>query len=73
MIDKHRPTKLGVNGLLRGTILCWFHIMQCFGENLKNWNINKLLRYEYLILIEILYYINILFNKYYFILDILLY
>lgn len=46
MIDKHRPTKLGVNGLLNGTILCWFHIMQYFGENLKNWNIDKSLRYE---------------------------
>ncbi len=46
MIDKHRPTKLGVNDLLNGTILCWFHIMQNFGENLKNWNIDKSLRYE---------------------------
>jgi hypothetical protein len=46
MIDKHKPTKLGVNGLLRGTILCWFHIMQCIGENLKNWNIEQSLRYE---------------------------
>ncbi len=45
MIDKHRPTKLGVDGLLSGTILCWFHIMQNFGENLKNWNINQSLRY----------------------------
>ncbi|CAB4484066.1 unnamed protein product [Rhizophagus irregularis] len=45
MIDKHRPTKLGVDGLLSGTILCWFHIMQTFGENLKNWNINQSLRY----------------------------
>ncbi|PKK66245.1 hypothetical protein RhiirC2_853023 [Rhizophagus irregularis] len=45
MIDKHRPTKLGVDGLLSGTILCWFHIMQSFGENLKNWNINQSLRY----------------------------
>jgi len=55
MIDKHRLTKLGVNSLLHGTIFCWFHIMQYFGKNLKNWNINKLLRYEYLILIKILY------------------
>jgi len=46
MIDKHRPTKLGINGLLNGTILCWFHIMQTFGENLKNWNIDKSLRYR---------------------------
>ncbi|RHZ78710.1 hypothetical protein Glove_157g2 [Diversispora epigaea] len=27
MIDKHKPSKLGV-GLVRGNILCWFHIMQ---------------------------------------------
>ncbi len=55
IIDKYRLTKLGVNGLLHETILCWFYIMQYFGENLKNWNINKSLRYEYLILIKILY------------------
>jgi hypothetical protein len=36
MIDKHRPTKIGVNGLLSETIFCWFHIMQNFSENLKN-------------------------------------
>lgn len=44
MIDKYRPTKLGVEGLLSGTILCWFHIMQNFGENLKDWSINQSLR-----------------------------
>ncbi|RHZ82056.1 hypothetical protein Glove_114g217 [Diversispora epigaea] len=30
MIDKHRPSKLGVEGLVCRTILCWFHIMQTF-------------------------------------------
>jgi hypothetical protein len=44
MIDKHRPSKLGVEGLVRGTILCWFHIMQTFGNNLKEWNIPQSLR-----------------------------
>ncbi|RHZ89429.1 hypothetical protein Glove_14g63 [Diversispora epigaea] len=45
MIDKHRPSKLGVEGLVRGTILCWFHIMQTFGNNLKEWNIPQPFRY----------------------------
>ncbi|RHZ45370.1 hypothetical protein Glove_680g85 [Diversispora epigaea] len=45
MIDKHRPSKLGVEGLVRGTILCWFHIMQTFGNNLKEWNIPQSFRY----------------------------
>ncbi|RHZ82136.1 hypothetical protein Glove_114g72 [Diversispora epigaea] len=47
MIDKHRPSKLGVKGLAhaRGTILCWFHIMQTFDNNLKEWNIPQLFRY----------------------------
>ncbi|RHZ69217.1 hypothetical protein Glove_286g4 [Diversispora epigaea] len=45
MIDKHRPSKLGVKGLVRGTILCWFHIMQTFGNNLKEWNIPQPFRY----------------------------
>ncbi|CAG8749969.1 3895_t:CDS:2, partial [Gigaspora rosea] len=44
MIDKHRLTKRGVDGIIRGTILCWFHIMQTFGENLKQWNIPHSLR-----------------------------
>ncbi|CAG8608079.1 6161_t:CDS:2, partial [Scutellospora calospora] len=28
-----------VEGIVCGTILCWFYIMQTFGENLKIWNI----------------------------------
>ncbi|RHZ84689.1 hypothetical protein Glove_78g185 [Diversispora epigaea] len=39
MIDKHRPSKLEVEKLVRGTILYWFHIMQTFDNNLKEWNI----------------------------------
>ncbi len=46
MIDKHKLTKLDINGLLNRTILCQFYIMQNFEENLENWNINKSLRYE---------------------------
>ena len=42
MIDKHRPIKLGVNGLL--TLLVPHYAMH--GENLKNWNIEQPLRYE---------------------------
>ncbi|KAF0353150.1 proteophosphoglycan ppg4 [Gigaspora margarita] len=40
------PSKLGVEGIVRGTILYWFHIMQSFGENLKTWNIPHSLRYQ---------------------------
>ncbi|CAG8445319.1 26335_t:CDS:2, partial [Gigaspora rosea] len=30
MIDKHRPSKQRLQPILRGLILCWFHIMQTF-------------------------------------------
>jgi hypothetical protein len=33
MIDKHRPLKIAIQNLLRGSILCWFHIMKTIGEN----------------------------------------
>ena len=39
MMDKHQPTKIATENILDRTILCWFHIMQTFGENLNNWNI----------------------------------
>jgi hypothetical protein len=40
MIDKHRPSKLAIqNTSLRGPILCWFHVMKTYGENLNNWQI----------------------------------
>ncbi len=39
MIDKHRPSKLAIQNILCGPILCWFHIMKTFCENLKNWHI----------------------------------
>ncbi|CAG8491186.1 15642_t:CDS:2, partial [Cetraspora pellucida] len=32
MIDKHRPTKLALQNLVRGTILCWFHIIKSDNE-----------------------------------------
>jgi len=39
MIVKHRPSKLAIQNILHQPILCWFHIMKTFGENLNNWNI----------------------------------
>ncbi|CAG8580117.1 20698_t:CDS:10, partial [Racocetra persica] len=45
MIDKHRPTKRGLQPILRGLILCWFHIMQTLGEHLKNLRIDERFRY----------------------------
>ncbi|CAB5217590.1 unnamed protein product [Rhizophagus irregularis] len=45
MMDKHRPTKIATEKVLDRTILCWFHVMQTFGENLNNWNISWPLRY----------------------------
>ncbi|GBC07762.1 hypothetical protein RclHR1_07680016 [Rhizophagus clarus] len=39
IIDKHRPSKLGVDGLTRCVILCWFHIIQTLGNNFKEWQI----------------------------------
>ncbi|KAF0559078.1 proteophosphoglycan ppg4 [Gigaspora margarita] len=45
MMDKHRPTKLALQGLVHGTILCWFHIMSTLGEHLKIWKVDCSLRY----------------------------
>ncbi|CAB4408490.1 unnamed protein product [Rhizophagus irregularis] len=45
MIDKHRPSKLGIEGLTCGAILCWFHIMQTLGNHLKEWQIPQQFRY----------------------------
>ena len=39
MIDKHRPSKLAIQNILHKPILCWFHIIKTFGENLNKWNI----------------------------------
>lgn len=39
MIDKHRPSRIAIQSLLRGSILCWFHIMKTIGENFSQWNI----------------------------------
>ncbi|RIB09413.1 hypothetical protein C2G38_2044334 [Gigaspora rosea] len=36
---KYWPSKLEVEGIVHGTILCWFYIMQAFEENLKTLNI----------------------------------
>ena len=45
MMDKHRPTKIATENVLNRTILCWFHVMQTFGENLNNWKVPWPLRY----------------------------
>ncbi|PKY35989.1 hypothetical protein RhiirB3_533385 [Rhizophagus irregularis] len=39
IIDKHRPSRIAIQSLLRGSILCWFHIMKTIGENFSQWNI----------------------------------
>jgi len=44
MIDKHRPSKLAILNIRHKPILCWFHIMKIFSENLNNWNIPAKLR-----------------------------
>lgn len=44
MIDKHRPSKLGIEGLTCGVILCWFHIMQTLSNHLKEWQIPQKFR-----------------------------
>ena len=44
MIDKHRPSKIAITNVLRGSILCWFHIMQTIGENFNQLNIPWSLR-----------------------------
>ena len=43
-IDKHRPSKLGLEGLTYGTILCWFHIMQTLSNHLNEWKIPQQFR-----------------------------
>ncbi|RIB23534.1 hypothetical protein C2G38_2242639 [Gigaspora rosea] len=45
MIDKHCPTQLTLQGLIRGTILCCFHIMAMLGEHLQTWKVDSSLRY----------------------------
>lgn len=39
MIDKHRPSKLAIQNISHKPILCWFHIMKTFSENLNSWKI----------------------------------
>ena len=39
IIDKYHPSKIAIQNLLRGSILCWFHIMKTIGENFSQWNI----------------------------------
>jgi len=63
MIDKHRPTKIGVHGIIRGTILCWFHIMQTLCDHFREWNIPHQLRQVYNWLCQILTHSNNCFLK----------
>ncbi|KAF0438404.1 proteophosphoglycan ppg4 [Gigaspora margarita] len=53
VIDKHQPTKRGLQHILRGVILCWFHIMQTLGEHLKNLRIDNHYRYPIAIAFKI--------------------
>ncbi|CAG8694776.1 2596_t:CDS:2, partial [Gigaspora rosea] len=53
MIDKHQPTKRELQHILRGVILCWFHIMQTLGEHLKNLRIDNHYRYPIAIAFKI--------------------
>ncbi|RIB24776.1 hypothetical protein C2G38_2241811 [Gigaspora rosea] len=53
IIDKHRPTKRGLQHILRGVILCWFHIMQTLSEHLKNLRIDNHYRYPIAIAFKI--------------------
>ncbi|KAF0438408.1 proteophosphoglycan ppg4 [Gigaspora margarita] len=45
MMDKHRPTKLALQNLVRGTTLCWFHVMATLGEHLQKWKVDWNFRY----------------------------
>ncbi|CAG8755138.1 16231_t:CDS:2, partial [Cetraspora pellucida] len=53
-IDKHRSTKLALQGLVRNTILCWFHIMATLGEYLRIWKVDWLLRYPIALVFKII-------------------
>ncbi|UZO01004.1 uncharacterized protein OCT59_012113 [Rhizophagus irregularis] len=45
LIDKHRPSKLAIQNASHKPILCWFHIMKTFSENLNKWQIPAKFRY----------------------------
>ncbi|PKC54138.1 hypothetical protein RhiirA1_507803 [Rhizophagus irregularis] len=53
IIDKHRPSRIAIQSLLRGSILCWFHIMKTIGENFSQWNIPWSIRYPLAIAFKI--------------------
>ncbi|KAF0541199.1 proteophosphoglycan ppg4 [Gigaspora margarita] len=53
MMDKHWPTKLALQGLVCGAILCWFHIMATLGKHLKMWKVDCLLRYPIALVFKI--------------------
>ncbi|CAB5194745.1 unnamed protein product [Rhizophagus irregularis] len=54
MIDKSRPTKSAIKDILRGTFLCWFHVMQTLGENFNQWAIPWQIRYPIAIAFKII-------------------
>ncbi|GBB97117.1 hypothetical protein RclHR1_02920002 [Rhizophagus clarus] len=45
LIDKHRPSKIAIQNALHKPILCWFHIMKTFSENLNKWQIPAKFKY----------------------------
>ena len=53
MMDKHRPTKRALQPILRGVLLCWFHIMQTLGDHLQELRIDDQYRYAIAIAFKI--------------------
>ncbi|CAB4374734.1 unnamed protein product [Rhizophagus irregularis] len=45
LINKHKPSKLAIQNASHKPILCWFHIMKTFSENLNKWQIPAKFRY----------------------------
>ncbi|RIB24314.1 hypothetical protein C2G38_2168847 [Gigaspora rosea] len=42
MMNKYQPTKLALQGLVHGTILCWFHIMSTLGQSRSDEDVSKM-------------------------------
>ncbi|CAG8738871.1 13413_t:CDS:2 [Cetraspora pellucida] len=53
IMDKHRLTKLALQNLVRGTILCWFHIMSTLEEHLQQWKVDWNLQYPIALVFKI--------------------
>ncbi|KAF0495988.1 proteophosphoglycan ppg4 [Gigaspora margarita] len=53
MINKHRSSKRGLQPILCGVILCWFHIMQTLSEHFKDLRLDDYYRYPIAIAFKI--------------------